>query len=119
MPAASHWVFFTRKISAKLLSYSYFLYFCNKFFGGLEGRNIMFRYLYGNILLDIPADLGCPFLGNKGSKTADIDVFALGQRFLDFLEHRFQGNQNIYFWDTGLFRNLIDQICFSHSKVVL
>src|SRR5688500_20222672 len=62
-------------------------HFCHEFFGRFESRNIMFGYMYRNILFDVAAYFGSPFFSDKAAETADIDIFASGKGVLYFLEH--------------------------------
>src|SRR5450432_2445949 len=63
-------------------------YFCNKLFSWLERRNKMFRYVYGDILFDVPSDFCSSLFCYETAETTDIDIFTLCKGILHFLDRK-------------------------------
>src|SRR5699024_2883624 len=84
-----------------------------------EGRDIMFRNLYGYIFLDISTYLCSSFFRNKTTKTANVNVLSLGYIVFDLFEESFQRDQNINLGNAGVFGNIVNDICFSHILLFL
>ena len=58
-------------------------------FGGFKRRNIVFRYLNGNIPLDVTTHFFLPFFNNEASKASNIDVLTAGKRAFDGFKELF------------------------------
>jgi len=78
----------------------------------------MFGYMNSYVFLDVPANFCGPFFRDKTSESTDIDIFTFGKCVFHFLEHGFQGDQYIHFWNSGLVGNLIHEVCLSHCKMI-
>lgn len=90
------------------------LHFCNEFFRWFERRNVMLRNMHSDILFYITPNLRGAFLRDKTTEATDINIFTASKGVFHFFEHSFQRNKDIHFWNSCLFRYLINEIGFSH-----
>lgn len=60
------------------------------------------------ISLNISANFSRPLFCNKAAKTTNVYVLPFNKAYLNFLEHGFHGQDNIYFRYAGFVGNFVN-----------
>ena len=72
----------------------------------------MCRYGHSSILGNVPCCLLSPVLDDEAAEATDINRFSLGNSLLDALCELVHNCLNLDFFNSGLFCDLIDDLCF-------
>ena len=104
---------------SKLFYFFAVLDFVDKNLGRLKAWNKVLVNNQGSISGDVSGNLLFSLFVDKASEAADVNVVTIRHRTLYYTEKCFHGRCYISFVNSGLFSDLVNNICFGHCLVIL
>ena len=92
--------------------------FAYKNLGRLKAGNIVLVNYDGCIARNVPRDFLLPLLINETAKSTNVDILAGRHVLFNYREECFHSRGYISLIYSGLFCDLIDDICFRHDYLV-
>lgn len=87
----------------------------DKDLSGLETGNKVFINHNSRVAGDIAGNFFLSLLVDKATKSANVDILPAGHRSFYDTEEGFYGSGNIGLVNSGLFSDLVDNVCLGHE----